>query len=247
MSEKILDRVKKLLAKAESAKEIGSLAEAEAFMQKVNELMIEYNLSMHDIRMAAAADNDKFADWIYGEYVEYKENLAGGRWRMDLIKMICRHTLTGIVFNTHIKKFRVYGQIENVESTVWQYNFLSSRLLSMAKDARKESAEALEHCRHTFLKDYLMGSIHGIERKLIEQAKESKLKDAVNQLIKYNDKALDEYVKEKVGDVIKSMPRGNQTLASGAYKKGYNDGKSMSMGNRLSASEQAVQKKLLGS
>ena len=49
--EKIKSRIEKMLKKAQSAKEIGSLHEAEVFSNTANKLLMQYNLSMSDIDM----------------------------------------------------------------------------------------------------------------------------------------------------------------------------------------------------
>lgn len=51
MSEKIIDRLRKLINHEKSARSIGSIAEAEVFAEKIQELLDEYNLSLSDIDM----------------------------------------------------------------------------------------------------------------------------------------------------------------------------------------------------
>ena len=53
----IIDRISKLLNKANGAKEIGSIAEAEAFMKKVQELLLEHNLCMMEVEKHSTEKN----------------------------------------------------------------------------------------------------------------------------------------------------------------------------------------------
>ena len=48
-SENLIEKIQKLMAKAESAKNMGSTAEAEVFAAKVNEMLMKHNLSMMDV------------------------------------------------------------------------------------------------------------------------------------------------------------------------------------------------------
>ena len=63
----IIERIKKLKTHAESAKSLGSLEEAEAFMRKVSELMEEYNLTMMEIDQAEIKSGDPYKNWGYAE------------------------------------------------------------------------------------------------------------------------------------------------------------------------------------
>lgn len=48
--DEVLQRIRKLYAKAEGARDLGSLEEAEAFLTKVHSLMAEYQLSLTDLQ-----------------------------------------------------------------------------------------------------------------------------------------------------------------------------------------------------
>lgn len=56
--DKVIDKVQKLHAHAESAKKIGNEAEAQAFAAKVQELLTQYKLSMSDVEFARRDDED---------------------------------------------------------------------------------------------------------------------------------------------------------------------------------------------
>jgi len=244
MEEKIIDKIKKLLKKAESAKEIGSLAEAEAFMNKANELLIEYNLTMHQIAMSSMKDADIFAKWLYSEPITYDETLAGKRWKLELIGVICTYNLCWYTYNSSSKTFRVYGDMQNVESVIWIYNFLHIRLLHMAKESRKANKDQSDLlCRHTYLKNYLKGAIDGINVKLyLQQQAAKKGTPGVSDLILYNDKALDQYRKEKLPKLYKDSTRKMEPGLG--YENGYDDAKNIDLNKKLQ-SEVIIEKKLL--
>lgn len=240
----IIYKIKSLMNTAESYKELGNLEAAEAATAKANELLLKHNIDLHKIRMAQANDNDKFADWIYGEYVSYKENLAGNRWRMDLIKMVCNHNLTGVIFNIN-ETFRVYGLAENVEVTVWLYNFLGVHLMRLAKEfmAGLDPGTKATQCRHTWLKNFLLGAIEGVDNKLSAQRQESTLAKAIWKLILYNEKSLLEY-KQKVEPGFITVNPKSIELTDG-YANGLEAGKNVELNNRRLTAEKQVEKKLL--
>lgn len=246
--ENIINKIRALIEKAQSNKEIGELAEAESLIAMAEKLMEKYNIDMHAVRMAAAMSNDKFANWVYGERVYTTEHLAGNRWRHDLIKMLCEHNLTAVIFGAKGEKpsFRVYGDISNVEVTVFLYHFLDMTLLRLAKEYRA-SLDSITRdmlgCRHTVLKSFLDGAITGISRKLHDQKEESEHKAAMGALIKYNDKALDEYLKEKIKDFVSKMPKQVDVKVDSAFEAGRIAGENVKLtGRRL---EDAVKSKLL--
>lgn len=56
--EKLLDRIRKLHAKATSAHHMGSMEEAQAFAAKVNELLLKHRLEMSDLEMTEMEVNE---------------------------------------------------------------------------------------------------------------------------------------------------------------------------------------------
>ena len=75
-SENLIEKIQKLMAKAESAKNMGSTAEAEVFAAKVNEMLMKHNLSMMDVESYKTE-----SPVIESEGVEYsKTKYNGGEW-----------------------------------------------------------------------------------------------------------------------------------------------------------------------
>lgn len=65
VSDKLLDRIRKLWAKAESAKAIGSVHEAEAFAEAVQRMLVKYKLEMSALEMPTGEDpiEHGWVDW----------------------------------------------------------------------------------------------------------------------------------------------------------------------------------------
>ena len=157
MNEKIIDKIKKLAAKAESAKEIGNIEEAAAFSAKVNEMLTQYNLDMAELGTGSEGEigDEKFFDMN----LDY-------RWKVDLLTTLCEYNYCKCFFMRHVKGHRatrsgykttyekeysstIIGKPENVEVVRYLYSMLVSQFQTMAgtawraylKDVRKQLIE----------------------------------------------------------------------------------------------------------
>ncbi len=88
---KVIDKLRKLIAHAQSAKTIGSKSEAEAFATKIQELLDAYNLSMCDIDMSESSST------INREFTNHQ---ARHHWQKYFIANLaaingCRAVLSG--------------------------------------------------------------------------------------------------------------------------------------------------------
>ncbi len=241
MSDIIINRIKKLLKHADSAKELGSIEEAEAFIKKANDLLLAHNLELHQIPLNE--DEDMFAKWIYGEDISYKDNQAGNRWQLDLIKVLCKHNLCNYTFRYRLKTFRVYGRLENVDIVHYLFNYLSIGLIRLSRESYKSlSKEKRNNYRSAYLKSFLLGAVDGIDVKLKESLNKSNYKEQVQGLILYNDKALEKFINEKVPN-IKTRALRSVNIGEG-YEEGFESGKNYSI-NKPLATEKSLQSKLL--
>jgi len=170
----IISHIKKLMRHAESAKQLGSLEEAETFSAKVEELMIEYNIELSQVKLEE--NEGEFDKWMYSEKLSYKDNQAEQRWRMELVGVLTRHNFCSFLYNSYSKTFEVYGRMENVDTVVWMYNFLSIGLLRLAQEAHvgRDLMNQVIYGdrRYAFLKDWLIGATVGINNKFLK-AKET--------------------------------------------------------------------------
>ncbi len=241
MQEQIISRIKKLLKHAESAKQLGSLSEAESFAQKATELLLEHNLEMSQINMSE--DSDQFEKWIYGESISYKDNQSGQRWRYNLINTLTSHNLCNFTFNTYMKTFRVYGRMENVDIVVWMYNFLSTAMLRIAQESHVKLNEETRryYNRYAFLKDFLLGAVQGLNDKLEEQRRSQS--QNITSMILVNKDALEKYITKEVPNLKEARKR-KVVIVGEAYNDGYEVGKNMSINKPLQSKETSKSKQI---
>lgn len=128
----IKEKLQKLMAKADSAKEIGNAAEAAAFSAKVNDLLTKYNLEMADVEFSK--EDEVIADNANGLILLNKT----GRWTSRLLSVLCNYNYCKSVYHTfgRSKEMRVtiVGKKENVEVVLFLYNILKSQLEKIAKN-----------------------------------------------------------------------------------------------------------------
>jgi hypothetical protein len=161
--EKVLDKVQKLLAKAESSKQLGSLEEANAFVAKANEIMLEHNLSMVEVNL-----KDKESG-LSSSTVSYLDNMAGNAWRTKLLALLCHYNFCVSVVTAANKTVTVYGDKENVDVVMFLYSNVSARIYNLGvSEYLSIPKEIRPHKRYNFLKNFALGAVTGLNRKLAE-------------------------------------------------------------------------------
>lgn len=239
----IISRIKKLMRHAESAKQLGSLEEAEVFSAKVEELMIEYNIELSQVKLEE--NEGEFDKWMYGEKVSYKDNQAGQRWRLNLVEVLCEYNFCNYTWNAYSHTFRVYGRMENVDTVVWMYNFLSIGLLRLAQEAhvKRDTMDQVMYRqnRYSFLKDWLIGAVVGLDRKFRLQREQSAHAEQIGGLVLFNKEALDRYLKIQ-NPSVRTVKMKTINVGT-AYVKGVEAGENYSINPPLGRTKETKQLK----
>ena len=190
--QRIISRIKKLQAHAESARQLGSLNEYFAFAQRVSQLLTKYNLNQMDLEAdEPTADEQYLRSYGFSKLLSYQGE-GGSGWRRQLLHVLCEFNYCRNLGYTRIKKVKIYGRGENVETTTWLYLFLNTHFLLMARDAfrvyipAKRKKERLS--RHKFLRDFLLGAVDGLQEYYQQQRAAGD-----SALIRYSDTALDKF------------------------------------------------------
>lgn len=242
----IINRIKKLKAHAESAKQIGSLEEAESFMTKVVELLQEYNISMMEVDSAKEQEQDPFKNWKYAEDISYEDKHQGWKWKLMLMGVITDFNFTGFTYREWSKTIRVYGNMENVDVTVWLYHYLEIGLFNLAEKKYQEELkikrardkdEANYFSRreaYTFKRDFLLGAVDGFRAQLEE--KQRKQAANVTAVVVYNAKQLREFVKKTTPNLKKGRSLEVKNVGA-SYHAGYDAGKNFNVNKPLSSNK----------
>lgn len=242
--DKIIQRIKKLKAHAESAAQLGSLEEAKAFTEKLEELMIEYNLSMTDVDSAKEATKDEFHNWVYTESISYHESATDYRWRLQLVRVLCKYNFCSFTFNKPNRTFKLYGNADNIDTIVWLYHYLTIGLLRLAQSEfrKKDKIYQKQYGKYQFLKDFLYGAADGIDSKLDEQRRQHAQANSLNALVKVNNDALIRFQKQRIPNVKSAKIQ--EIKIGPEYFNGLKAGKNFSIGKPLETNTKPENKKL---
>ena len=242
--EEIIERIKKLMRHSKSAEALGSIEEAEAFAKKATELLMEYNLEMIDILKDEANTENEFANWCYSEKVSYKDTQGGNRWKLTLMSHLTHANFSSYTYNRYFKTLRVYGRIQNVEVVVWMYNFITTSMLSIARQhyALLSDAEKIFYPKYRYFPDFLLGAANGIGAKLRAQRAEMTQSDNLHALMVLTEDALQRFVKIENPD-IKEGRKAKKKFVGPGYSTGFEVGQNYSI-NKPLADAPEIQKRL---
>lgn len=237
---KVTEKIRKLLAKSESAKESGSIQEAELFALKAQDLLLQYNLSQQDINkpeespiIAEIVDLNDFekiakteSDWVLTLFIELsKYNL-------------CKSIILG---NRGYNKVYVFGERHNIDIVKFLHDQLRVKIKRLSLEAWKEY-KGLEK-RNTFLRGYKKGVVQGIKTKLLEQQQaQMKKYEGMPGLVKVNTQAINKSIAIKLGPLGKSRSRA--LSGEDGKGKGFRDGYNMNINKGISNQTRSSQKLL---
>jgi len=236
--EKILQRIKHLMNHSKSAKEFGSLVEAESFMTKAIDLMNQYNFSLYDVESAKdRTEEDEFKNWGYGEDIPYSDKHLGDAWKFQLMQTITSYNYTSFSFRRHAKTLRVYGRMENVEMSVWLYHFASTGLYNLAIDhynvERKAGRVDARTGAYAYKRDFLLGAIKGLTEKFYEERQKNANTLAV---VKVNSAALSKFFYKQNPTARPAAGPGSKPIKVGhGYNQGFDAGKNFNFNKPLAS------------
>jgi hypothetical protein len=168
--EAIKEKLRKLIAKENSARDIGNVHEAEAFASKIQELMLAYELEMDDVmkgqgRRVYNVDHELF---------DPTELLRGheGSWVYMLYNICARSCFCSIVIQKRRLKddeIHIFGEDTNRELLHYMTVALINKLRPYSRKAFSEYTGSTK--RNTFIRSFFTGAAMGIKAKLRQQEK----------------------------------------------------------------------------
>lgn len=254
----VRERLEKFYNSAISFSKIGSLAEAEVFMSRVQKILAEYNLEMSTIGGGIQQS------LVTESKVLYKGLVSYGEWEVDLMSVICEYNWCSMIYNSGRKDITVIGRGDNIGVCIYLYNFIRMNLISLSKvsyyteintieskltkyngfSVAKHFGDKLEEYLHKekllpyrryYIRDYLAGGVVGINAKFNSERENQRSNVGMMSLIISNNAAVDLYISEKYPDLVASKVK--KTKRGESYYKGYNDGKELKIGEALESGE----------
>lgn len=132
--EKLIDKLTKLKNHAESAKAIGSEAEAQAFAEKVQQLLLEHDLQMSDIEFATLAVDEPvdrgLIDWTPAGI---KGKKTRTQWMEQLAAMIARANFCQIIVQAGTSNIWLIGRKEHRAVAEYMIVTLTRAVIDISK------------------------------------------------------------------------------------------------------------------
>lgn len=224
MESKILDKIKKLIAKQKSAEELGSVQEAEAFAIKVQELLNKHNISLKDISFEELKDN------IIQEILDCKIPSVSYTLGYNIFYPIAKWNWCRVyTFTSESSKMCVVGTPENIEVCKMIYEIVLPIFLKEGK--RKYKSSNQQGGLDTYLREFLRGCAKGLDLKFKSEREAFEVKNIrCTTLIVRNDKAIVEYVETKFK---MGKGRAQSYKRNDAYYEGVQTGKNVEINKKL--------------
>jgi hypothetical protein len=201
-SQRILDLIRKLQAKAESAQKIGSVAEAEAFAAKVSELLIQHKLSMSEVEIEDQDKTDPIAVTFVDQElysIGFKKTRVG--WQEQLAMVIATANFCGVLVNKKSNYVWFVGREADREVAAFIYGKLVPQMKYHSDwDYGQHYREYLRNGEDVtklrgFKAAWLAGCIAAIKKRLQENL-DSHTGDArVQAMVLASQAAVDEFLK----------------------------------------------------
>ncbi|NCU26500.1 DUF2786 domain-containing protein [Candidatus Nomurabacteria bacterium] len=129
--DELYDKIIKLLSKAESAKTLDSLAEAEAFTQKAQELMMKHDISISKLESSGAKKKSSIHE---SDTIQYGQIKSDGDYEISLATLICDHNSCMLVYNRFHKTMWVIGRMDVTPTVVF--------MISVVRDTIRRASRA---------------------------------------------------------------------------------------------------------
>lgn len=188
--EKLIDKIRKLIAHAEST---NTQAEADAFMAKANKLLLEHNLSMSQVETSEDKANGGVTE--DKKAVNFGENKSeGNKWETLLMGVLCAHNMCDSIIHSRNKipggSMSIIGSEGNIETVKYLFEVAKEMIRRISKEAyrsyREETLAAWEDeatekellsmgqlsYRMPWIRNYLKGAVLGLNKKLEMQKEE---------------------------------------------------------------------------
>lgn len=231
--EKIIERVRKLLRLKESATQIGSEGEAHAPASAVHRLLLEYNLSLHDI--GAENPQNRMAAGESGR-ISYKD-AAGNIWKRDLMRVLCDYNYCRMLLYTGTTYMVVIGTEENAATVIVLFDYLRKTFKRLSEEKYTEYAKGRRGYWRTvkgkknYIRSYLEGCMPGLRIQLEKLAQAPQEKG----LAACHKKLIDDYMGKIKLVLVKRKPVTLKHKTNyDAFMSGMDDGRHVNLNRQLS-------------
>lgn len=246
--EKVIRQIKALLQLSEKQGDAGSIAEAESAAAKATQLMLEYNLEMHQL-----GGDKSDIDGVRAK-INDRQNKTDGDFVLRMYSCIAQFNFCKVIHFTNKKDLGSVGIIGtkvNMEMVCYISDQLIERLKILEKQKWKQWEVFTDQKRNAFRRGYYQGAVDGIQYKLHLQREYEKQQQEIiagerrlaqgftegseNSLILFSDKnsqLIQEFIDSQIGELDPARKK-RILKAQDAKGLGYRDGKNMDINKGL--------------
>ena len=241
MSEKVIDKIRKLVAKQESSEELGNLEEANAFALKVSELLTKHNLSLLDI---GEKKEKSTVGSIKLPHITPKKN--EGDWIFGLYNVICQFNYGKLIISTNsldIKTAIIIAERDDMDIIIYLGAQIESKMRLAFKQIYKGYKGGIK--KNKFKRDFLTGAVTGLYSKFTELRKyQQSMDQRVTSLVVSKDNKIQEFVEEE----FKNLKEGRKKKFNSniAADLGYRVGSELDLNKGLNSEHLKAQKLQMG-
>lgn len=238
-TDKVIEKIKKLIKLKEGAEDIGSIEEAANAAARIQELIMKHNIRAEDIKDEVdQGPKIIVVQTKLGQKHSYSK--IEGKWMLSLVTVITRENMCKAVFypatktNNSIELY-LFGTKENIEMVWYLCEQLIERIRHMRKAAYKKALTLDPFIkRNGFMRAYSQGVVIALALKLKEQRQ--KFTETVSStalvVVENHQKAVDEKIQQDIGGIKKTK---NKTLKNQMAKNmGFKDGQNMDIHKGIS-------------
>ena len=241
MSEKIIDRIRKLVAKQESSNELGNLEEANAFALKVSELLTKHNLSMLDIGEKPKTNT---VNKVKLPHITPKKN--EGDWIFDLYNVICQFNYGKLIINTNSLKVKtavIIAENDDMDVIIYLGAQIESKIRFAFTQIYKEYKGSIK--KNKFKRDFLTGAVTGLYTKFtkLREYQQSMDQRVTSLVISKNDK-IQKFVEDEFKNLKES--RKKKLNHNAAMELGYKVGSELDLNKGLQGEHLKAKKLQMG-
>lgn len=228
-SKAIKEKLEKLIRKRDSAESLGNLQEAEAFAQKIQQLAIEYGVSLEEIQTGEERRKPigKMVDIT--PYMKRHES----DWIYLLFHACARGNMCMGVGNFTRTAIDIIGAEHNIEIAIYMAESLITQFRELArKDYSKYGGDIK---RNTYIRGWLRGATQAIKERLTENLSKAEASHSGTALMIRNQMM---EVKEEVRKLYPhlSTSKSHSLMGKDGQQQGYATGKTIGLNKGVGGS-----------
>jgi hypothetical protein len=223
--EKLLDKLAKIQAHAESAKKIGSEAEAEAFATMLQQLMLRHKIAMTEVQFA---DLDK-DEPIRSHNMDYK---AGGiplkrarsGWQERLASIVARAHFCRILVSARTNRISLVGRESDCAVAEYTFMVLARAIAGIAKKSHEQFyyqcvKSGCSHHAAGYKRSFIDAFVGRISQRFKEEKEQAKTTSSTALVrVETANKAIEDYMDDKYRAKANGLSRNTRFNRDGATR-----------------------------